>query len=147
MKRIVSSVPGRLRLRDPALRCALRLDRLRGALATIAGIGAVEANLSAGSLVVRYDPARLTREAVEARIEAVAAKVLDSEPRPPAGERHAGTLRVRANRAAKRGMLGSLAASLLLVAMGHRRWHAFSGGLFLAFLAIHLAAHHRRLLR
>ncbi|OHC70945.1 MAG: hypothetical protein A2045_16280 [Rhodocyclales bacterium GWA2_65_20] len=40
-----------------------------------------------------------------------------------------------------------LAVSLLLAAVGGKRWHAMSGGVFVAFLALHLAGHRRHLLR
>ncbi|HRP98130.1 MAG TPA: hypothetical protein PL143_17980, partial [Rhodocyclaceae bacterium] len=76
---------------------------------------------------------------------------------PPAGEgvpswpwvggRRGGTLRVRVNRVARRGMLVSLAASMLLAALGRKRWHTVTGIVFLKFLAMHLWVHRRHLVR
>lgn len=153
MKRIVSSVPGRLRLRDPALRRPQPLQRLSAALEALAGVLFVDANARAGSVVVFYDEARVNRQEAEAAVEALAGAALGAYPpagqagQPRAGARppRSASLRVRINRQAKRGMLASLATSLLLA--GGKRWHAASGGVFLAFLAIHLAVHRRHLLR
>jgi hypothetical protein len=44
-------------------------------------------------------------------------------------------------------MPASLAASLALAAAGAKRWHAATGGLFLAALHVHLAVHRRHLWR
>ena len=57
------------------------------------------------------------------------------------------TLRVRTNRWAKRGMLASLTAALLLAAVGTKRWHVLTGVLFLHALAAHLWIHRRHVFR
>lgn len=138
---IVSSLPGRIRLRDPALRQPQRLETLRAELAALEGVSSVRANAAAGSLVVGY-AAEFDAKSMEAAVAAAAAAAL--------GERHAPRRikhqRVRSNTIVNRGMLGSLAASLLALAVG-KRWHAASGGVFLAFLVLHLASHRRQLLR
>lgn len=157
MNRIVSSVPGRLRLRDPALRRPRLLEQLAAALAAVDGVLSTAANAKAGSIVLIYDAAEISQREIGATAEALAAAVL--APKPPA-EPHRGaeppsrpspgvapSLRVRVNRQAKRGMLGSLLVSLALAAGGLKRWHAWSGGAFLVFLTIHLAVHRRHLLR
>lgn len=156
MNPIVASIPGRLRLRDPALRRPARLAALARELGGLKGVAAVEANATAGSLVLRYDPARLGRVEAEAAAGAAANRVLDRDaasaakvPARPAGRvsRRNDGRRQRLNRQAKRGMLGSLAVSLALAAAGAKRWHAVSGALFLAGLAVHLAIHRRSLLQ
>ncbi|MDD5328515.1 MAG: heavy metal translocating P-type ATPase [Sulfuricella sp.] len=68
-------------------------------------------------------------------------------PTPAATPSRHPSRRVRINRYAKRGMLATLPLSLALAAMGKKRWHAVSGGVFLAALGAHLAAHRRHLLR
>ena len=142
MNRIVSAVPGRLRLRDAALRDSEKLERLRCTLAAFGGVQSVDSNHKAGSLVVRYDVASLEPRRIEAQVEAAAAVEL-AKPSP----RGRKSRRVQVNRYAKRGMLASLGVSLLLAAIGRKRWHALSGGLFVACLLVHLGVHRRHVLR
>jgi len=73
MKRIVSAVPGRIRLRDPGLRERQRHERVRVRLADLDGVRSVEGNPATGSLLLRYDVAAIARSAMEARVEAAAA--------------------------------------------------------------------------
>lgn len=160
MSLVASSVPGRLRLRDAALRDPQRLELLHGTLARWPGVLALEANAKTGSLLIHYDAMKLTRERCEVRALAAAGKLLGKarnvkEVEVGAGgtAAHAhhpgpgGTPRVKANRWAKRGMLTSLAVSLLLAGLGGKRWHALTGVLFLHALALHLFVHRRHLLR
>lgn len=142
MTRIVSSLPGRIRLRDPALRQPDRLDRLCAALRDIDGALSVEGNRQTGSVLLRYRADMAPVETVEAAVER-AAEAEFSRPRP--GPKP--STRVRLNRYAKRGMLASLAVSLALAAAGNKRWHAVSGGVFVSLLLVHLAIHRRHLLR
>lgn len=142
MKRIVSSISGRIRLRDAGLRDPLRLERLNRSVKSFKGVLTVEANRGAGSLVVHYDPAQIDHGQIEAQLEAMAG----AELARPVPERRRIT-RVQVNRYAKRGMLASLAVSLLLAATGQKRWHALSGAMFVACLMVHLAIHRRHLVR
>jgi hypothetical protein len=41
----------------------------------------------------------------------------------------------------------SLAVSLLLAGAGRKRWHALSGGMFVASLAVHLWVHRRHVFK
>ncbi len=156
MTRIVSSIPGRIRLRDPALRQPDRLERLCAALQAMDGALSVEGNGKAGSVVLYYRPGALAVDAVEAVVEQVvgvevstvrvnAAKMdaKSARPRPMLKP----STRVRLNRYAKRGMLVSLPISLALAAAGRKRWHAVSGGAFVACLLVHMAVHRRHLIR
>lgn len=147
MSLIVSSLPGRIRLRDAGLRDARRLEELHRLLAVYRGVVGIEMNSKAGSVVVRYDLAQVEQMRIVTRIEAAARRVLGSERPAPPAPGSGGTLRVKINRQAKRGMLGSLAVSLLLAAAGRKHWHALSGGLFVVFLTAHLWVHRRHLLR
>lgn len=161
MNLIASSLPGRLRLRAPALRRAAPLRRLVAGLGELPGVLAVAANERAGSVVLTYDAGRIARGDMEATALHAAGSVLDvgvdgakvetSAPPAAAAERSVGglapSLRVRVNRPAKRGMLGSSLVSLALAAAGAKRWHVLSGGAFLVFLTLHLAVHRRHLLR
>jgi hypothetical protein len=165
MNLIASSIPGRLRLRDRALRGDARLDALGASVACWRGVADVEVNSRAGSLLIRYDAARLRPAMCEARAVAAVEKMLAANAQDGtresakenakvgAGEtvvqphHPGGTPRVRANRWAKRGMLASLAVSLLLAGAGRKRWHALTGVLFLHALAAHLWVHRRHILR
>jgi hypothetical protein len=161
MSLIASSIPGRLRLRDRALRDDARLDALGVAVGRWRGVTDVEINLRAGSLLIHYDVARLTPAACETRAVAATAKLLGSNARESVKKRTklgadetvaqldhpGGTPRVRVNRWAKRAMLTSLAISLLLAGAGSKRWHWLTGVVFLHALAAHLWVHRRHILR
>ncbi len=142
MTRVAASIPGRIRVRDSGLRHAGRLARLRAAFLALEGVHAVEGNAAAGSIVVRYNAARVApedmEEAVERAVEAELARPASSVPP---------SRRVRLNRAAKYGMLASLGTSLVLAAAGARRWHAATGLVFVACLGVHLGVHRRHILR
>lgn len=139
MSRIASSIPGRIRVRDPQLRQAERLERLRAVLAAGEGVTSSEINPTTGSLLLGYDAATVAPEIMEALVDAAVDAEL-AAPRPDTAE-------ARLNRYAKRGMLASLALSLAFAAAGKKRWHVLSGGLFLAGLGLHLAVNRKRLLR
>lgn len=142
MTRIVASIPGRIRIRDGGLRHTGRLKRLRGGLRALEGVLAVECNAAAGSIVVRYDAAAASPDCIESVVErAVEAELVRPASSVPPSRR------VRINRAAKYGMLGSLAASLTLAAAGSKRWHVATGLVFVACLGVHLGVHRRHLLR
>lgn len=153
MSLIASSLTGRIRLRAAALREPARLERLRAMAMQWRGVREVCVNPKAGSLLIHYDPARLDRARFDARAEALVAQMLGTDTAPAASSALAeprpshGSARIRANRHAKRGMLASLAASLLLAGMGRSRWHALTGVFFLHTLAVHLWVHRRHLLR
>lgn len=139
---VASSLPGRMRLRGPALRDAALSARMQARVAGWRHVSSVEANPRTGSLLVHYDAAGLKPDVVAARIN----KAITGLQRPPVSG-HEGSSRVRVNRYAKRGMLVSLTTSLLLAGAGLKRWHALSGGLFVASLAVHLWVHRRHILR
>lgn len=157
MNCIASSIPGRIRLRHISLRDPSLLSRLSETLSRWPQVRAVTPNPRTGSLLVAYDADGLGAEECTRRCEAAVAGLLpreretarESALRSPAGRpaRRGGTPRVRANRLAKRGMLASLAASLLLAAAGAKRGHIWTGLFFLHALGVHLWAHRRNLIR
>lgn len=161
MSLIASSLPGRLRLRAPALRHAVARRRLSDRLMALPCALGIAENPRAGSLVLTYDAgqavlADMEQAAVEAAKTlgvlppdtAASEDAMPAANAPAAGEGKAlPSARVRLNRQAKRGMLVSLAVSMALAAAGARRWHVLTGSAFLVFLAAHLAVHRRHLLR
>jgi len=61
----VHNVPGRLRLRTPHLkRNADTADEIRKALSTLNGIGAVDINLTTGSILINYNHKIIRHEEV-----------------------------------------------------------------------------------
>ncbi|ATE61081.1 HMA2 domain-containing protein [Thauera sinica] len=143
MSRIVSSLPGRIRVRDKTLRNLERLARVERALGGVRGVHNVQTNTGAGSVVLHFDPKQVDVAKLEGEVDAVIDAVLAAPARAP-GQR---SLRVQVNRYAKMGMIGSLATSLALAATGQKRGHAVSGAIFVACLGVHLGVHRRHLLR
>lgn len=172
---LVSCLPGRIRLRHPALRQPAERTRLAATLAAIDGMLSVDANPAVGSLLLHYDPTRRARAAMEAQVAAQTAQALDAAAAPipeqptadtvpddalpcetvpdatadataDARRRRRSTAK-RLNRLAKLGMLASLPLSLAAVAFGGKRLHAVSGGAFTLLLLAHLVIHRRHLLQ
>ncbi len=141
MTRIASSSPGRIRIKDPALRGRDCLSRVHKELAPLEGVRELRPNLVAGSIVVFFDHGEVSPAKLEQRIE----QALDAALAAPRKARR--SIHNRVNRAAKIGMLGSLGASLALAATGNKRWHAVTGGVFVACLGVHLGLHRKALLR
>lgn len=159
MSRIVSSTPGRIRLRDQALHRLATMEEMRATLATLDGVDSIECNPEAGSLTLRYDLKRVQQHVIVPKVEAAAAAAFGAllGVRNPGaklrgrkasqGSKPAAAFPgSRLNRYAKCGMLGSLAISLAFAGAGKKRLHVVSGSLFLVCLGTHIAIHRRRLL-
>ncbi len=144
MNRIVSSLPGRIRVRDKRLRDQKRLTELKNELAKIAAITALQENVRTGSIVVNFDPEAIDITALETVLDSAVDHVL-SEPLtlPPISKK-------QLNRYNKVAMMGSLAASLALTVARKkhwRRWHALTGYLFVASVAVHMVIYRKTLFR
>ncbi len=142
MTQIVSSVPGRVRVRAAVLRKGNHNDHVAAQLSKLEGISHVEPNVGAGSMVLHFNPDLIDVTHLESSIDKVIEKAVQ-KPQPKQGR----STRMQVNRAAKIGMLGSLATSLTLAATGQKRWHAITGAVFVGCLGIHLGVHRRHLLR
>ena len=120
------------------------------------GVVSVQGNPATGGVLLRYDPARIGAEAVEARLrqafgagEAPPAPVSAPAPAPapaPTSPSLSPLTRRKVNQLTKVGLLVSMAATLLALQQG-KKLHALFGGLHLAFLLVHLVHHRSRLLR
>ncbi|NYZ13655.1 hypothetical protein HL658_13965 [Azospirillum sp. RWY-5-1] len=150
---IASALPGRIRLRHPLLRQPDRLRDAAARLAQLEGLRVAESNPAVGSLLVLYDPAALDPATVEAAVTAALEPVLHpgdapaADPEagpPPAHGREVPDLKRRINRAAKIGMMGSMAATLAALAVG-KRLHAGAGTLFVALMLVHMTVQRKRL--
>jgi len=141
MNRIASSLPGRIRIRDKCLRNPARMSLLEPALRQLDGVLSLQSNPGAGSIVILFDPSRVAdlsvlEQSVDLAVDAALAAPLPRQ-----------NLKACANRYSKYGMLGSLAGSMVLAAVGQKRWHVLTGGAFLACLGVHLITHRKSLLR
>ena len=139
--------PGRLRLRHCLWREREALDAVIRAAGAIDGVDGLEPNPKAGSLVILYDPARLPPSGLLAKLAPLLGEgeAAAFEPRG-AGLFALSALGPAANRAAKIGMLAT--TGLTVAALGFsRRTHAAAGWAGLAFLAVHLVHHRRKMWR
>ncbi|HAJ79681.1 MAG TPA: hypothetical protein DCO75_07905 [Fibrobacteres bacterium] len=144
MNRIVSSSPGRIRIRDKRLRDQARLNELRKELLKITAITELQGNARTGSIVVNFDPSVIEIAALETKLDLAVDKVLAESLTPPL------LTKKRINRYNKIAMMGSSAASLALAAARRKRWrhlHALTGYLFVANLGVHLYLYRKSLFR
>jgi len=152
VSRIVSHLPGRLRLRHPELRMVSRNQALQATLRGWDGVLSVTGNHVTGGVLIHYDAARIPPADMETRIGAALWPLVSGKsaertktPEPPPSSTPS-PMSWRVNRAAKIGMLGSLSGTLLALAVG-KKLHAAFGAAHLAFLAAHLTIHRKKLLR
>ena len=144
MSRIVSSLPGRIRVRDKRLRDQKRLTELKKELSNIAAISALQDDVRTGSVVVSFDANAIEIATLEKYLDAAVDKVLIEPLTPPPIPKK------QLNRYSKIAMMGSLTASLALTVARKRRWrrwHAFSGYLFVASVAVHMVIYRKTLFR
>lgn len=148
---IASAVPGRIRVRHPLLR---RTDRFQEALSRLEALDAIrvtESNPAVGSVLLSYDPAVVPPDDARSQVEALLSAVLHPAEAPPVPDAPvaeskpaAPELKWRINRAAKVGMMGSMAATLAALGVG-KRVHAGFGTLFVAFMLVHMTVQRKRL--
>lgn len=133
----VRTIPGRARLRAPALRNPLTAWPLREELKALPGVQEVDANLSVGSLLVYYDPSELSEERILEVLDAGLPGGLPAPPRQPAG---AGPLRlsIEERRKLYYTMLSGLGTSLAALLVDSKKVHLIAGLLFLGGLSLHL---------
>lgn len=144
MNRIVSSLPGRIRIRDKSLRDQTRLNELEKQLSEITAITELQGNVRTGSVVVYFDPSVIEIAELETKLDSAVDKVLADTLTPPV------LTKKRINRYNKIAMVGSLAASLAFAAARRKRWrrlHALTGYLFVVNLGVHLYLYRKSLFR
>ena len=146
MSSIISSIPGRLRIRDKSLRDPEKLNKLKQELLKIAVITEVQDNVRTGSVLIRFDRNAIELSAMEANIDSAVDKVMGKSPTPQML-----LSKKNINRYNKIVMLTSLGASLLALTTARRkrriRWHKFTAYLFLASLGVHLSIYRKSLFR
>lgn len=133
---IASFIDGRVRVRSKALKEAPVMQSMQEAVAAQDGILEVTVNLKTGSLLVRYDPKRISREQL-----AMAASILEEHEREgldaasrnicaPGGKKR---FRQREN-----ALLGGLYLLTLLGGLTGTRVHVVSGALLTLLVGKHL---------
>ncbi|GHT87470.1 hypothetical protein AGMMS49960_10110 [Betaproteobacteria bacterium] len=145
MSPVVSSIPGRLRVRAPNLRTPETLARLAATLLALDASCHIETNPRCGSLLLRYDATRLDPQDAKSAVEAATLALLEPPIRPPKLRHHYTRTSLKLNRYAKYGMLASLGASLIYAATGATRAHALTGAVFVALMGTHMLVHRHRL--
>lgn len=142
MRRIVSLLKDRMRVRDHLLCLPQRMALAVRILEDTPGVTSLEANTKTGSILLHFDSNTLPSE----QLESIVDKAVDQAAQyrvPPKSQ----TLKRQINRAAKIGMLSSLATSMALLVTGQKKGHAAAGGVFLACLGVHTAIHRKSLIR
>lgn len=65
MSAFIHDVPGRLRVKSPSFKSGPRLDAAERVLAGLAGVTSVKGRPLTGSLLVHYDPTRLSGDRIK----------------------------------------------------------------------------------
>lgn len=138
--RITSFIDGRIRVRHKSLHNPEQAGKVQAFLANTSGVNKAEINTNTGSLLLEYDPGRLSRadllRLAEAMEETLAAEERE-EPAPGcrrfclADSRHL-------RRMTNRGMLLTLVAAVGFGLAGRTGGHMAFGWGFLALNALHL---------
>jgi hypothetical protein len=133
----VRTIPGRVRLRAPALRKPLTAWPLREELKSLPGVEEVEANIRVGSLLVCYDPKELSEKRILDLLDARLPGGLQLPATRPAGT---GPLRMtmQEKRVLYYTMLSGLGTSLAALLIDSKKVHFIAGLLFLSGLSLHL---------
>lgn len=136
MSRIVSSLAGRIRIRDKKLCDPERIDRLKSELSKIAAVTELQGNICTGSVLVNFDRNAISLSAMEATVESALDKVMGKAPKPEPL-----LSKKNVNRYNKILMFVTMGASILALAITRRRdrifWHKVTGYAFLVNLGVH----------
>lgn len=147
---ITSFVDGRVRLRHAALRHVALLPLIEGFLRGLDGVEAVTTNPRSGSLLLEYDPARLTRDDLLALLRSgetlLGAHLPETpHPAPQAASGSSALAALCSRRTRTRCMLAALAGSALLGLWGRGGWHTAVSLVFLGLCAEHVYRYRGRL--
>lgn len=142
---IISSIPGRIRVRDSRLADAAEAGQLTSRLKLLPGITGISVNHRTASLLVQYDPA----SGVEALLRRYAGIEPVDPPVKPAASRKipgkhksscitAGDLPITYRQFLNYGMMVAFAASGIGIALHYRKLHAAAGLLFFGLNGLHM---------
>lgn len=157
---VVSFTEGRLRLRHPALKDTALADLVTTVLGQKEGITSVAVNPRVGSLLLFYDPTKISRAALMELAEegmaffpeeqkaqgAVEGQSAKKGEEGGLGQALSACLFSRnATRLTNRFMLGTFLLSLASAALGRFTLHVLAGGLFTVAGVQHILAHRKAL--
>lgn len=145
-----SYVPGRIRLRHPALKSPAAVKALQEFLGKMDGITALEVNPRVGSLLLYWDPEKLDIES----LKAMAVMMLPKEEEAAEAEKKACPLAalnpLHSTKAVNQFVNRSMTATFLLMLSGlvpglrlGRQVHIAAGAAFAAFAAWHMARYRK----
>ena len=142
MKRIVSAVPGRLRIKDHQFADEAVIERVVAELKAHLPVDGVRANARAGSVVISYPVSKISPEDMRRRTGEILGRLLGR------GSRARGrSVRLHLNQASKVIGVGSLAASLAFALTRYKQLHIVTGWVFVASVVVHMAVFRRTLLK
>jgi hypothetical protein len=145
MSRIVSSIPGRIRLRDRQLRNQTQMARLIAKLKPLTGIKHLQSDHRTGSVLVFFESTVIENGVLEKAIDAALDEILGK-----VSAKKSLQLKKHLNRYNKLAMLTTLGASLAIARIRPKqwkRWHVLTAYGFLANLALHLVFYRKSLFR
>jgi len=132
---IVSSTPGRVRVRHPALRSRSRAEQARDLLLALPGVESASGDARLGSLLVTYDPAQTSEAAVVAALDLGNLPVTGGNPH---GARVAEPRAWPNIPSGTAGMGISLAVCLGAAAAKIKWLHVTAGVAFVALVGVHV---------
>ena len=136
---LASFVDGRVRLRHPALKKPETLALLEQSALSLEGVLTAQGNSRTGSLLVSYDPDKLSR----AKLLEIAEQLKMFLPAPPAPAAKCSPFRRKTRREA--ALLSSAMSTVLVGAFINKRLHMVAGGFLVLACARHLYLRRNRL--
>ncbi len=131
---IVSYIPGRVRLRNDALKSQENIDTLLGLAGTVDGITSITPNLKTGSVLVTYDTAQIDEESLQGIASMMQAMFGESEVPSSPIKKCAKILDRKKELAMLTATFGLTVGSLFF----GRRLHAIAGVAFTALSIKHM---------
>lgn len=135
---VTSCIEGRIRLRHSALQEPENAQLLKQFLAALPGMQNVAVNPRTGSLLLEYDPEKLSMRDLLELASGWEEQAATSEPCRPLRKDCSPLALLLNRRMLNRGMLALLGASLVAGMAGRTGVHVATGGLFVLFNALHV---------
>ena len=130
---IASFFDGRVRIREKALKSPALMDMVQGVLRDQAGVLATSANLRTGSLLVHYDPRRISRETLLDAAQMLERQICLHAAAPAKKGNGA-----KCARRAETAILAGLYSLTVAGGFVNARFHIAAGVLFTLLAALHV---------
>ena len=138
---ITSFIDGRVRVRHSALKKNANAARAHDVLMSTPGVQKAEINAKTGSLLLEYDPKRLSRGELIQLAEKMKASLAEDDEEPALSRCRVTPAQIR--HLTNRGMILTLGASVGFALAGRMGGHVALGWIFLALNAMHLRRYRR----